>query len=373
MAIDNQSLVFLIYGNDERYHRELSYAVASARSFVRNSNSATRIVVVSDEASRRPDLGTDQLVIGPDQLQDWQLGGTYNHATKLFAYRFVMGQTHGKVLMLDTDTWFKEHPDQLFARLQPRHSLMHLDEGPLSQAEYQMAWKDTIMKSRDGALGYDISDGSHMCNSGVVGMHSADAGLLDQAIELMIALYRISGMFTSEQLALALVLDRETTLHFADDIVEHYYGSARAYYIYQIGKIYPQRDASAFTRLFSALPPLLDRVPRNMPDRIFGRLKTRQRAASPAYGEAHILYRKAQSSGPDDEFANVCAELALNLLLYGHRERSLFIQQDFSAFAARNLDRIDWMTPRLKRLWQSYWDSFDPIDTHEAVTAGDPG
>ena len=127
-------LLYLIYGDKRVYHLELTYSILSAARFLDENPADTRIVLICDAANRRPDLPVEHLEIDAEQLHRWQLNGAYHHAAKINALHHALDHFKAPVALVDSDTVWHRHPQEVFDRIMPGHCVMHASEGALEDS-----------------------------------------------------------------------------------------------------------------------------------------------------------------------------------------------------------------------------------------------
>lgn len=350
-------LLYHIYGDQRNYHLELSYSVLSAYRFLRDDPRGVRIVLVADEQNKRPDLPVENIVVSAETLDEWSLDWSYHHAIKPCAVQHVMQLYQAPVISLDTDTFFLAHPAELFDRIAPGNGLMHVSEGSLRESVSWAEWQALIEKS-DGEIGrWSITPETVMHNSGAFGLSVEDAGILDAAKELIASIRTMSDMFTTEQLAISMVLSEKMTVSHCPDIVDHYWHGPRAYFHYQMNKFFPEvRSGGGVEDPDMVLPALETVLPKTLKSRIAAKLKRMQRGADDQYGYAYLAYLSALSCRQSDqELANVWASTALDTLVWGMQGARVNAAQDFVAFAGTALDTQSWMSPKLRERWAAYW------------------
>jgi hypothetical protein len=357
-------LLYLLYGQNERYHRELTYSVASARHHLGTAAGGVRIVYASDRENARPDLGVESVILTSGQLYAWQEHGAYNHALKPNAVRHFLDVFDAPVVWVDTDTIFRSSPKALFDRIGPGRTLMHASEGKLRDIARGLSYFDDILQAHGGRYGaYTVTADSEMCNSGVFGLHPQDRGLIDDAVALMQDMRSVKQVFSSEQLATAVVFARRSVLSFADDVVDHYFGSPRRYLAYQIGRLYPTRSVDAFNRLADHLPPLAKELPVALRPRLVARLRRALRGISITEAYAFALYLEALYGRRDSERASAYADAAMNILLFADpRPDRASVRKMFTAFLPDAIDRQTWLDAGVAARWRAYWDGMSAED-----------
>lgn len=354
------TLLFLIYGEQRVYHLELTYSILSAARFLAENPSEVRIVLAADARNQRPDLPVEHLLISPDQLHEWTLGGTYSHALKINVLDHALSQFEAPTVLVDSDTIFSGNPKELFERMCPGTALMHASEGPLRESEVWSEWDTLIQKSGGEVAGWPIGPESLMYNSGLLGLDPSDRVLLQDVKETLAGIRAHTTMFTAEQLAASLVLQQELEISMGRDLVEHYWHGPRAYFHYQMGQMFPDvRAGGGVVDADMPLPTLRRQIPSKPAHQIAARLKRLRRGATSEYEFAYRAYLGACSVRfSDPELANVWAVTALNMLTWGIPDgQSLLpmVRKDFVQFAPERLSEQGWMDSGLQKRWHTYW------------------
>ncbi|HLQ19868.1 MAG TPA: hypothetical protein VK146_12900 [Tabrizicola sp.] len=358
-------LAYLVYGNAGKFHPELTYSVLSFQSWLQKEPADIRLVLVCDEANRRPDLPVEEVVVAPDVLTGWQLGGSYNHAAKQNALRHILQVYDCPCLIIDCDTWATAHPRKLFERLGPGRAMAHVAEGALSGLQGELPkYRELIRKTGGMVNGYPISEATVMYNSGVFGVHPNDMGVLDRTLSVTRAIWETVPVFTAEQLAFSIVAGAETKLQTCEDLVTHYWGGPRGYYRYQIDRLFPRQSSPRQPgSIPDVLPTLQDMPPYGRLMALRARFFRLRRGNDGTYAHAWLCSQNALNERDDLPLANVWAESALATLRYGALQPQPRFAADFAAFAPGRIDRLGWLHPDLRESWATLWK------TRETATA----
>lgn len=350
-------LLYLSYGTDRRYHLELTYSIHSAMQFLKSDPADIQIILLSDEQNVRHDLPVQKIIVDHQTIRDWQMGGSYNHAMQAYALHHVLELHAAPTILIDTDTYFKRHPSELFLKIGPGRSLLNRREGQLSQLREWPEYRLCIERLGGKINDIEVAENTEMYNGGVVGIHPADTDLLKKIKEAMFAVRQVSSVFTAVQLAASMVLTSETALSTCEEVVEHYWGGPRYYYHYQINRLYPEvmrREPITCSR--DPLPPL-----RGIPDgpvltRLFVKLRFLFRGKSPEYRFAFLAYACAISlRRSDPEMASVWAIAAVDALTWAAPERPEEGMSDFRLFSPPRIGAQTWLDPHARRKWLAYW------------------
>lgn len=215
-----KTIAYLVYGDAVEYHLELTFSVASIIRFLNEEQSDIRIVIITDKEGCRPDLPVEYIVYSHQEFQNWTNFGKYNHSAKLHAAIKALEKSDGPVLLIDTDTYFIDHPKKAFEKISCGNTVMHEDEGKIG---IMQDWQPLLMKAPPCILDYSINKDSFMYNSGAIGVSLDDIPLLNDAIIIADYLYAIQPLFNIEQFSLTAVLHKRTNVSFVNSIIEHYW------------------------------------------------------------------------------------------------------------------------------------------------------
>lgn len=342
-----ETLCYLKYGNNQLYDLELSYSVLTAKKF--SLSSPLRIVLLTTACGVRSDLPVEHVIISDDQLNNWTRGGAYMHEAKIHAVAAALDRYQGKVVLIDTDTYFTADPHFIFERIDANSSVMHANDGLLGEHSY---WQ-TLLKGVPGEVAkYAVLPSSNMYNSGVVGIDFANRHVLADVLALSRALHEIDPVFNIEQFAFTAVLSRHTKLGLCADVVKHYWGFQRRFVHAEVRRRWSNRTEAEFNNLIN------QRFSVGIPDKpLRHKIHSRIRAAlgrqSRTYAFAHLAYLCAQSCN-DDILANCWAHVALDALLDARADPRV-ANSDFKSFAPSGIGKLRWMDDDVRERWLQYW------------------
>lgn len=350
-------LLYMNYGKDRRYHLELTYSVLSAWEFLKSDPADTRIVLISDEHNQRPDLPVEHVLMDQETIHEWQMNGTYNHAMQAYALHHVLALYGAPTVLIDSDTYFKRHPKELFARVGPGRSLMNRREGRLYELNEWTAFERCFERLEGRIDGMEATRDIVMYNAGIIGVHPSDIDLMTGVKAVMFAVRAQSDVFTAVQLAASMVLERKTQLSTCEDVVEHYWGGPRHYYQYQIKKMFPQiMQVKPIAMPSGPLPPLQEIPSGPFFQQLVARLKLLGRKVPPAYRFALVASFTAHSlRTKNPELANVWAVTAANILIWGLQSRPEGWAKDFHLFAPERVADQAWLEEDVRKKWLNYW------------------
>ena len=216
------NLVYVSYGSGPHV-QEVRFSILSALRFRGGWPSDDRLLIYTDTPADFQGLGATIHPLTPEQLAAWTGPGGYHYRRKIVVLSTALRTYDGPSVLVDGDTYFLKPPGTLFSRIKPGQSLMHLLEGRTGSLDVlkpmSFVGKSFALNGETFEAGGDLP----MWNSGVVGVHPADVGAVDQTAELCDVLQRESPSRISEQLAFAMVLGRRTRIVGCRDVVYHYY------------------------------------------------------------------------------------------------------------------------------------------------------
>lgn len=338
-------LAYFLYGNDREYLQELEFSVLSAMRFLQNQDDIViRLICDSDDVV----LPIERLVFSPEEFASWTRDRTYLFRAKIGALQKAIEHYQCPVILLDTDTFFIQHPAKLFDRISPVRSLMHQYESTLSESP-EPGWKRILEQNTPS-----IQPEAPMYNSGVIGLDPANRALLKDAFEILDRLYDIFPVFNVEQFAVGAALAQNTTISTCPDVIEHYWGAQKDFIRVQIAKALEHNQAE---RLLAQIPPFQSIYPKvRKRDRIFTALSYFKHWNND-YRRALLAYRSALFYATEDiGYANAWASNALQALkISNHR----FHYTDFQCFRQDSIDALTWLSPSVKRGWLKFWQQMN--------------
>ncbi|WP_375427112.1 hypothetical protein [uncultured Sphingomonas sp.] len=319
-----KTLAYLLYGNRREYQLELTLSIASLLRHLQKQPSKVQIVLICDRESVRSDLPIECRIIEPSQFANWTRRGSYNHAAKVGALTMMLENSDGPVALIDTDTIFMKHPDELFERVKPGCSVMQADDRPIGELDF---WSSLLNTCPPDLLDFEINPNSPMKNSGVIGVDQADAYAIKEASDLMFAMHDIEPVFNIEQFAVTCALAKNTILTVVPDLVHHYWPVHERLFMHaMIDEMCPQFTEENLSRLVET-PIKIGLPPKRVIDKINAAVRSRLFGWDGDYRFAFIAYRTALAT-ENPTHANIWREIARLQLARGtHDSRRL--KRDF--------------------------------------------
>lgn len=205
-------LIYLAFGA-KTYQLEAIFSIATA--LARAGSAAERefdVQVFTDSPALYAQLPVHLHSIDPT----WAGPHNYHFRLKHAALRQVLGSCK-QAILIDTDTFFRASPMELFRRVEPGQLLCNAIGKALEHAPQTAFLSELYARN--------LADSSlRQTNSGVIGLVQQDIGTLDRSIALMDELYKAAGgTYTLEELCLALAAHRQLELNECTDLIHHYW------------------------------------------------------------------------------------------------------------------------------------------------------
>lgn len=306
-------LIYLAFGaKNYQYEAIFSIATAIARAAETPVTSPIGIQVFTDA----PDLYA-QL---PVQLRNidpaWHGPHNYHFRVKHAALREALREC-SKAILIDTDTFFKCPPAQLFARVRPGQLLCNAIGPQLGKSTPSAQSLRLLSELKARNL---VDEHMPQTNSGVIGLTNQDRSLLDNSIALMDDFFEAAqGTYTLEELCLAVAAYRRLSLNQCTDLIHHYW-SRKAQFRAKIMAWYNKHQLALLSE--QALADALtvnDRLPRPaQPYRALQKLVTALMPTEQRQFAREALYGCYQYP---NEFDRACASVWWEKALSNSEER----------------------------------------------------
>lgn len=223
------TLVLQAHG-DARFLQQARFCILTAQAHGRHAPGGPRVLVYTDHPARFADLGptVTAVPVTAEHMRRWRGDIDFVHRVKLEVVLDALARAGGRLLYVDSDTYFTVDPATLFARIAPGRTLMHESEGAFSnrangiQRKMQAFVRRHPFHLRSGET-VRIPEHTAMWDAGVIGVHADDTRLIRRALELTDAMYPLYHKHVIEQVAVSHVLQTESVLDAAGDDVYHYW------------------------------------------------------------------------------------------------------------------------------------------------------
>ncbi|MGY4525346.1 hypothetical protein [Pseudomonas sp. TE21394] len=220
MQHSHPQLVYLAFG-PATYHQEACFSIVSALAHLDSAaGEAMDIQVYTDNPQPYAGLPVTVHLLDEATRQAWNAPHGYRFRCKHVLLRQVL-QQYPLAVLIDTDTFFRKSPLELFARVGPGRLLCNA-----IVARYGSNQKCLLYKNLQAILG---SRGLADCqmplvNSGVIGLTAEDAGTLDRSIAMMDEFHPLAReAYILEEFCLAVAAYRTLDLAECTDVIHHYW------------------------------------------------------------------------------------------------------------------------------------------------------
>ncbi|AKG22770.1 hypothetical protein [Calothrix sp. 336/3] len=359
-------ITYFLYGNNPKYNIELSFSIFSMLRFLRHSSQDIIISIISDRHDFQlnfPGIKIEHTYISHDELNYWTKQGQYHHRAKIFALAKALDYYQLPVVLIDTDTYFIQHPQKLFERISVNKSIMHNFEYRIDNSKL---WEPIVRELGEGieVSGTRISPESLMFNSGVIGVDISHRELLDKSINVLDTLQGISPIFNVEQFALGVVFNQFTNLDLCTDIVKHYWGYERGFIHIQADRLMETLQKNNYS-VINFDQDKMGYPPKNFQDSLESRILSIIKKWDKNYAFAYLAYLTAfRYVSQDMAYANEWANVTLQVIKFAlmdyqsdkeHPNYFKSLERDFYLLNQNNIHSLHWLDESVKSNWLKFW------------------
>ena len=213
-------LIYLAFGS-ATYHQEACFSIVSALTHLDTAaGEAMDIQVYTDNPAPYGKLPVTVHLLDEATRKAWNEPHGYHFRSKHVLLRQVL-QQHSQAVLIDTDTFFRKSPLNLFQRVKAGSLLCNAIGGRYGANQQCLLYQNlqNILQARG------LADGQMpMVNSGVIGLTAEDAGILDHSIAMMDEFHPlVRTAYTLEEFCLAVAAYRKLALAECTDVIHHYW------------------------------------------------------------------------------------------------------------------------------------------------------
>jgi len=220
LTLSRPQLVYLAFG-PATYHQEACFSIVSALAHLGTSaGEALDIQVYTDNPQPYSQLPVTVHHLDEATRTAWNQPHGYHFRSKHVLLRQVL-QQHPLAVLIDTNTFFRKSPLQLFQRVKPGNLLCNAIGGRYGENQKCLLYKNllNILQAR-GLADCQMP----LVNSGVIGLTREDAGVLDHSVALMDEFHPLArSAYTLEEFCLAVAAYRKLALAECTDVIHHYW------------------------------------------------------------------------------------------------------------------------------------------------------
>ncbi|MCG7624319.1 hypothetical protein [Epibacterium sp. Ofav1-8] len=339
------TLLYLVHGRAPRQQQQLSYSILSA---LKQGLEGVEILLMCDEANRRPDLPVRHQILSVDQIAQWTDAGRAPARAQLHALQLALSERTTPVCWVATDTAFTAPPRQMTERIAAQVPLFYDRDGWLAG---RPEWAPIIDACKGTALEDQIQTGTEVLDTGILGLTEAESDIINQSLKPHEALNTNPKVSNIEQIRLgALLTQTAREVRFGNDTVSRYSTYMRHVYHGRFDAMFPP-GAPVNTALAERLP-----VIKEPPKPLHLRLKAKAYALRHGLGrgtEFGYLAYLCAFAAPTPEGRNVWANIALDMIERSPRAPDK-LAKDLPGLAPDALTLAE-LSPETEDRWRTFW------------------
>lgn len=233
------TLMYFCYGAQPLFDQTL-YSILTLLHVSGGQPGRERVVVYTDRPEAFGALPVETVETTPAMLEAWLGGSDYIHRRKTCALLDALARFGGRVVFLDSDTFWLRAPGRLAERVGPNRACFHLCEGYLltTGTPFDVALAAQL-QSRRYEIGEDtvrVDRTTRMWNTGVVGVDVADRARIEDALALSDAIWRDADpagpygrrIHHAEQFAMGYAFRHAQSSEAADCVYHYWRADAKA-------------------------------------------------------------------------------------------------------------------------------------------------
>lgn len=228
-----KTIVYLVHGPDKFYAQARLSILTLLDLLFKQRRDDYQVVVYCDRPALVPQHPFVRLVhLSAARLAEWRRPTGYVHRVKIAVLRAVAAHSPGPFVLVDSDTRWLRLPNLEFDELIPVRGggptvfFMHALENDISPTYYRDYHRYLRRRAATDLARWSLRPGPwRVWNSGVVGVAPAvGPSFFDEALDLCDRLYlNVRPRLYVEQVAIALLADRQFQLRPFGECVHHYW------------------------------------------------------------------------------------------------------------------------------------------------------
>ena len=231
------TIMYFCYGPQALFDQTL-YSILSLMHVCGGAPRDVHVVVYTDRPDAFATLPVETVETGAATLDRWLGGSDYIHRRKTCAFIDALERFGGRVIFIDSDTYWLRPPTRLSGRIGADRACFHVCEGYLASTGTPF---DDALRAQLASGDYRLRSGApvvvdramRMWNTGVVGIDAVDIDRVREALVLSDALWAGADpdgpygkkIHHAEQFAMGYAF-RQAQLSEAIDCVYHYWRPA---------------------------------------------------------------------------------------------------------------------------------------------------
>jgi hypothetical protein len=230
------TLVYQAYGVTD-VMRQTTFSIVTLLGQLKESK-ALRVVVYTDKPEFFYDFfkGESRIhfeVVSLEQIKKWRGAIDFVHRVKIEILKDASNKFSGPLFYADGDTYFLESPRALFMQVSDQISLMHIPESALDKGKDPISKKMNRFVKKNvfkvDSKDVKIESSTVMWNAGVIGVSESNKKFFDQIVQLTDEMHSRYPKHVNEQLAVSFVLQKNTRVLAANEVIYHYWNQKDEY------------------------------------------------------------------------------------------------------------------------------------------------
>lgn len=222
-------IIYLASGDKDSIYKELKYSLLSLNKVCsENFRNNLRIIIYTDREIMLPKALQNLNIIfeyfTKQDVADWTKNCKgYFFIIKAKVMQKFLSNNAGKILFIDTDTFFLKDPSSLFNQIGKGKAVMHIKEHSVRQRPTMKEYlRIKHFYSQEGTR-FQIDPVFDLWNSGVIGIDNSSLPQLEKITLLIEQLTEDTNWHILEQLSFSYYLGKINKIISADSYIIHYY------------------------------------------------------------------------------------------------------------------------------------------------------
>ena len=246
-------LIYSSFGKNE-FYRQTILSVFSLFNKLKEDGSKVKIHLFTDNIDYFKTwfdtFPISYTFLSKEKLVDYMEDIKFIHLLKINIIKNVVAKFSGKIMYIDSDTFFLQNPITIFEKIDHQHSILEHDEYAFTELEnakdilhkksYHL-FKDNSFKLIDGS-DTKISIHSRSFCAGVIGFHSSNKQWLGDIIFLTKQIYNQLPIFTAEQWSVSHILQSNSKVSTTTNVLFHYWRKEGKFSVDQLTKKMMRRN-----------------------------------------------------------------------------------------------------------------------------------
>jgi hypothetical protein len=164
--------------------------------------------------------------LSEEQLDEWKGTSSYVLLLKIKAMIHHLSTVGGKMLFVDTDTYFTKNPYPLFGLIDDMNCVMHMPEYHIDSKLNQELYHDLVRSNtwHFEDVEYTLPLDTLVWNSGVTGLQASHLPILEESARAVEGLsLQLPNQAAVDQIVMSYFLGENLTIHESEQYITHYW------------------------------------------------------------------------------------------------------------------------------------------------------